>query len=99
MKKKGIVKYFNYAKGFGFIWEIVTEKQYFVHFSSSNDEIGEGDFVEFNTKEIEKKSHAIEVKVLRKNEFSHCISSNGELDIKRINERLNERWKIMKNEL
>ena len=53
---KGTVKFFNDAKGFGFITEEETQKEYFVHVSGLIDEIREGDVVEFELKEGKKRT-------------------------------------------
>jgi len=60
---KGVVKFFNESKGFGFIKETGTEKEYFVHVSGLVDEIKEGDKVEFELKEGKKGLNAVNVKV------------------------------------
>ena len=49
--KKGTVKFFNESKGFGFVTEDDSNKEYFVHVSGLVDEIREGDAVEFDLKE------------------------------------------------
>ena len=51
---KGTVKFFNNAKGFGFITEEGVEKDHFVHVSGLIDEVREGDEVEFDLKEGNK---------------------------------------------
>ena len=61
---KGTVKFFNDAKGFGFIKEEGSEKEHFVHISGLIDEIREGDEVEFELKEGQKGLNAVDVKVL-----------------------------------
>ena len=61
---KGTVKFFNDAKGFGFILEDETEKEHFVHVSGLVDEIREGDQVEFELEEGKKGLNAVKVKVL-----------------------------------
>lgn len=61
---KGTVKFFNDAKGFGFILEDETEKEHFVHISGLIDEIREGDKVEFDLEEGKKGLNAVKVKVL-----------------------------------
>ncbi len=61
---KGTVKFFNDAKGFGFIIEEESEKEYFVHVSGLIDEIKEGDEVEFELKEGRKGLNAVDVKVV-----------------------------------
>ena len=62
--RTGTVKFFNDTKGFGFITEGDTNKEYFVHVSGLIDEIREGDNVEFELKEGRKGLNAIDVKVL-----------------------------------
>ena len=62
--KKGTVKFFNGAKGFGFIIEDETKEEFFVHISGLIDEINEGDAVEFELKEGKKGMNAVNVKVV-----------------------------------
>jgi CspA family cold shock protein len=61
---KGTVKFFNESKGFGFISEDATQKEYFVHASGLVDEIREGDAVEFELTEGKKGMNAVDVKVI-----------------------------------
>jgi len=61
---KGTVKFFNDAKGFGFITEEGSDKDHFVHISGLIDEIREGDTVEFDLTEGKKGLNAINVKVI-----------------------------------
>jgi len=61
---KGTVKFFNDSKGFGFISEDETKKEYFVHVSGLIDEIREGDIVEFELKEGKKGLNAVNVKIV-----------------------------------
>ncbi len=60
--KKGTVKFFNSSKGFGFIIEEESQKEYFVHVSGLLDEIQEGDTVEFDLAEGKKGLNAVKVK-------------------------------------
>jgi len=62
--KKGTVKFFNESKGFGFIIDDESKKEFFVHASGLIDEINEGDVVEFELKEGKKGLNAESVKVL-----------------------------------
>ena len=62
--KKGTVKFFNVAKGFGFIIEEESNNEYFVHVSGIIDEIKEGDTVEFELTEGRKGLNAVNVKVV-----------------------------------
>ena len=59
---KGTVKFFNETKGFGFIVDVETEKEHFVHVTGLIDEIKEGDEVEFELKEGRKGLNAVDVK-------------------------------------
>ncbi len=61
---KGTVKFFNDSKGFGFIIEEGSNKEYFVHASGLIDEIREGDAVEFELQEGRKGLNAVHVKVI-----------------------------------
>jgi CspA family cold shock protein len=61
---KGTVKFFNDAKGFGFITEEGLDKDHFVHISGLIDEIREGDAVEFELTEGKKGLNAINVQVI-----------------------------------
>ncbi len=61
---KGTVKFFNEAKGFGFITEEGSSKEHFVHISGLIDEIREGDQVEFELTEGKKGLNAVNVKVI-----------------------------------
>ena len=61
---KGTVKFFNEAKGFGFISEEGSNKAHFVHISGLIDEIREDDEVEFDLQEGKKGLNAINVKVI-----------------------------------
>jgi CspA family cold shock protein len=62
--EQGTVKFFNDAKGFGFIVDDASKEEYFVHVSGLEDEIREGDNVEFELKEGKKGLNAVSVKVL-----------------------------------
>ena len=62
--KKGTVKFFNDAKGFGFISEEDSNNEYFVHVTGLIDRIAEGDVVEFELQEGKKGLNAINVKVI-----------------------------------
>jgi cold shock protein len=61
---KGTVKFFNESKGFGFITEEGSSKEYFVHVSGLVDEIRDGDEVEFELQEGRKGLNAVNVKVI-----------------------------------
>ena len=60
----GTVKFFNNAKGFGFITDENSNEEFFVHISGLIDEIQEGDRVEFEVKEGKKGMNAVNVKVI-----------------------------------
>jgi cold shock protein len=59
----GTVKFFNETKGFGFIKEDQTNKEYFVHVTGLVDEIRENDEVTFDLKEGKKGLNAVNVKL------------------------------------
>jgi CspA family cold shock protein len=62
--KKGTVKFFNASKGYGFIIDAETKKEYFVHATGLVDEVREDDNVEFELKEGKKGLNAVNVKVI-----------------------------------
>ena len=59
----GIVKFFNNAKGFGFITPESGDKDVFVHSNNLIDNITEGDKVSFDVESTEKGPSAINVKI------------------------------------
>ena len=62
---KGTVKFFNKAKGYGFIKDSESEKEYFVHVTGLIDKIKEGDQVTFDLQEGKKGQNAVNVKLLQ----------------------------------
>ena len=60
---KGIVKFFNNSKGFGFIKDEESDKEYFVHVTGLIDEIKENDEVTFDLTEGRKGLNAVNVKL------------------------------------
>jgi cold shock protein len=61
--KSGKVKFFNESKGYGFIKDNETEKEYFVHATGLVDEIREEDDVTFDLQEGKKGLNAVNVKL------------------------------------
>ena len=59
----GKVKFFNESKGFGFIVDNESSKEYFVHISGLIDEIRENDEVSFDHAEGKKGLNAVNVKL------------------------------------
>jgi cold shock protein len=59
----GTVKFFNEAKGFGFVVDNSTNEEIFVHVTGLIDNIREGDQVTFNTERGKKGMNAIDVKI------------------------------------
>ncbi|MCX6303317.1 MAG: cold shock domain-containing protein [Bacteroidia bacterium] len=60
---KGTVKFFNVSKGFGFIKEDDSSKEYFVHSSGLKDNIAENDVVTFDLEQGKKGLNAVNVKL------------------------------------
>ena len=60
---KGTVKFYNEAKGFGFIKDNDSSKEYFVHSTGLKDNIGEDDEVTFDLEEGKKGLNAVNVKL------------------------------------
>jgi len=63
--RKGIVSFFNDAKGFGFIKDTETLESVFVHVNNVLEEIREGNLVSFEVEMGPKGPSAIKVKVMR----------------------------------
>jgi len=61
---KGTVKFFNESKGFGFIKDDDTSKEYFVHINGLKDNIREDDKVTFDLEEGRKGLNAVNVKLV-----------------------------------
>ncbi len=62
--KKGIVKFFNTEKGYGFITDINTQDSIFVHIDSCNQEIKQNDRVTYEVGKGNKGPVALDVKVV-----------------------------------
>ena len=57
------VKFFNETKGFGFIKDDESGKEYFVHVTGLSDKIRENDAVTFDIQEGKKGLNAVNVKL------------------------------------
>jgi len=63
--KQGKVKFFNDAKGFGFIKDDESDNEYFVHITGINEEtLNEDDEVSFELIEGKKGLNAVDVTLL-----------------------------------
>ncbi|GAA4359807.1 cold shock domain-containing protein [Hymenobacter saemangeumensis] len=61
--KTGIVKFYNEAKGYGFITDDTTKEDFFVHVTGLNGlQIQQNDRVEFDTQEGRKGINAVNVR-------------------------------------
>jgi len=60
----GTVKFFNETKGFGFIKDSKSSKEYFVHVSGLKENIRENDEVTFDLEEGKKGLNAINVRLV-----------------------------------
>ena len=60
---KGTVKFFNDARGFGFIKDENSSKEYFVHSTGIKDSIRENDSVTLDLQEGRKGLNAVNVKL------------------------------------
>jgi CspA family cold shock protein len=61
--KNGIVKFFNEDRGFGFIKETNSPKEYFVHSSGLIESIRENDEVTFDLEQGRKGLNAVNVRL------------------------------------
>ena len=57
----GKVKFFNVSKGYGFITDTDTVKDYFVHFTGCVDRIKDNDLVSFSIQEGDRGVKAVNV--------------------------------------
>jgi len=62
--ENGTVKFYNEAKGFGFIIDDATAKDIFVHASGLIGQIREGDKVEYEVENGKKGLTAVNVRVI-----------------------------------
>jgi CspA family cold shock protein len=61
---EGTVKFFNTTKGFGFIKDKESGKEYFVHTTGLIDQIKENDEVQFELQQGKKGLNAVNVKLI-----------------------------------
>ncbi|CAM3307890.1 cold shock domain-containing protein [Empedobacter stercoris] len=61
---KGTVKFFNEEKGYGFIKDDESGKEYFVHVSGLADKVAQNDKVSFDLEQGKKGINAVNVKVI-----------------------------------
>lgn len=61
--KTGKVKFFNESKGYGFILDDESGKEYFVHATGLIDRVNEGDSITFELQEGKKGLNAVNVKL------------------------------------
>ncbi len=59
----GVVKFYNESKGFGFIKDAKSSKEYFVHSSGLKESIKENDEVLFDLEPGKKGLNAVNVKL------------------------------------
>lgn len=60
----GTVKFFNTTKGYGFVKDNDSGKEYFIHVSGLIDDIKENDEVSFELQEGKKGLNAVNVKLV-----------------------------------
>jgi len=59
---KGTVKFFNETKGYGFIKDDESGKEYFVHVTGLVDRVRENDEVSFDLEDGKKGTNAVNVR-------------------------------------
>jgi len=62
--QEGVVKFFNEAKGFGFIVPNSGESEIFVHVSGLVDKVRENDHVSYEVQQGRKGLNAVNVKLI-----------------------------------
>jgi CspA family cold shock protein len=60
----GTIKFFNTAKGYGFVKDNATGKEYFIHVSGLIDQVKENDEVTFELQDGRKGLNAVNVKLV-----------------------------------
>lgn len=60
----GTIKFFNNSKGYGFVKDNETDKEYFIHVSGLIDDVKENDEVSFELQEGKKGLNAVNVKLV-----------------------------------
>jgi cold shock protein len=60
---QGTVKFFNASKGYGFVKDDETNKEYFVHVSGLIDKVKDNDAVTFEVVEGRKGLNAVNVRL------------------------------------
>ncbi len=63
--RKGVVTFFNDAKGYGFIKDLETQESVFVHINSLNEEIKENNKVTFEVQMGPKGANAVNVQLVK----------------------------------
>jgi len=63
--RKGTVTFFNDSKGFGFIRDLDTKQEVFVHINNVLEEIKEGNLVSFEVEKGLKGPSAVQVKIFK----------------------------------
>lgn len=64
--EKGVVKFYNSNKGYGFIVDEKSKKEIFVHASGlSGKRIKEGDLVSFKIEQGKKGENAVDINILK----------------------------------
>ena len=64
MQQQGTVKFFNDAKGFGFIKHSDSDQETFVHVSGLIDQVKENDQVKFDLERGKKGLNAVNVELV-----------------------------------
>ncbi len=62
--EKGTVKFFNEDKGFGFITQDGTNKEFFVHKTNARERLYENDKVEFVIEQGNRGEYAAKVEII-----------------------------------
>jgi cold shock CspA family protein len=65
LTRRGKVSFFNDAKGFGFIKDLVTQESIFVHANNLSEAITENDMVTFEVEMGQRGPNAINVKIVK----------------------------------
>lgn len=61
---KGVIKFFNKEKGYGFVIEAESKQEIFMTISSLKGKVQDGDLVDFKIKNNNRGFKAVKVKVI-----------------------------------
>lgn len=59
--REGVIKFFDHAKGYGFVRDMQSQEEFFFHFSSADFEVAQSDAVTFETEVSPRGINAVRI--------------------------------------